>query len=115
MRMKILATLGLFALGAVAGHGTPASVPVSASAAGPQMTSIGPMTFGPSGGCLRPIPQAATIYALELGDKASSGGKARGRSTQSIRRSRRCSAPTPRSRRHRPGRSIRARRTRTSR
>jgi hypothetical protein len=73
MRMKILATLGLFALGAVAGHGTPASVPVSASAAGPQMTSIGSMTFGPTGVLFAADTQAATIYALELGDKASGG------------------------------------------
>src|ERR1044072_7618796 len=75
MRMKILATLGLFALGAVAGHGTPASVLVSASAEGPQMTSIGPLTFGPNGVLFAADTQAATIYALDLGDKASGGAQ----------------------------------------
>jgi hypothetical protein len=75
MRMKILATLGLFALVAVAGHGIPASVPVSASAAGPEMTSIGPMIFGPTGVLFAADTQAATIYALELGDKASGGAQ----------------------------------------
>jgi hypothetical protein len=34
------------------------------------MTSIGPLTFGPDGVLLAADTQAATIYALELGDNA---------------------------------------------
>ena len=37
------------------------------------MTAIGPMTFGPDGALFAADTQAATIYALELGDKANGG------------------------------------------
>ena len=37
------------------------------------MTSIGPLTFGPDGVLFAADTQAATIYALELGDKANGG------------------------------------------
>ena len=75
MRTKILGTLGSFgvlALALVAGR---SFVPVSlaASDTGPQMTSVGPLTFGPDAVLFAADPQAATIYALELGERASGG------------------------------------------
>jgi hypothetical protein len=73
MRTKILTTLGVVALAGVASYWTAAGVPVAAADAGPQMTSIGPLTFGPDGVLFAADTQAATIYALELGDKANGG------------------------------------------
>jgi hypothetical protein len=73
MRTKILTTLGVVALAGVASYWTAAGVPVAAADAGPQMTSIGPLTFGPGGVLFAADTQAATIYALELGDKANGG------------------------------------------
>jgi hypothetical protein len=73
MRTKILTTLGVVALAGVASYWTAAGVPVSAADAGPQMASIGPLTFGPDGVLFAADTQAATIYALELGDKAAGG------------------------------------------
>jgi hypothetical protein len=72
MRTKILATLGILALALAAGHSPVAPVAVTAAAA-PPMASIGPMAFGPDGVLFAADPQAATIYALELGDKANGG------------------------------------------
>jgi hypothetical protein len=73
MRTKILTTLGVVALAGVASYWTAAGVPVAAADAGPQLTSIGPLTFGPDGVLFAADTQAATIYALELGDKANGG------------------------------------------
>jgi hypothetical protein len=73
MRTKILTTLGIVALAGVASYWTAAGVPVAAADAGPQMTSIGPLTFGPDGVLFAADAQAATIYALDLGDKANGG------------------------------------------
>ena len=73
MRTKILTTLGVLALAGAASYWTAAGVPVSAADVGPQMSSIGPLTFGPDGVLFAADTQAATIYALELGDKASGG------------------------------------------
>ena len=73
MRTKILTTLGVVALAGVASYWTAAGVPVAAADGGPQMTSIGSLTFGPDGVLFAADTQAATIYALELGDKASGG------------------------------------------
>jgi hypothetical protein len=73
MRTKILTTLGVMALAGVASYWTAAGVPVAAADAGPQMTAIGPMTFGPDGVLFAADTQAATIYALELADKANGG------------------------------------------
>jgi hypothetical protein len=67
---KILATFGVFALALAAGHSGPA---VLAADVGPQLTSIGPLTFGADGVLFAADAQSATIYALELGDKASGG------------------------------------------
>jgi hypothetical protein len=73
MRNKMLATLGLLAVIAAAGYRHAAVVPVAAAEGGPQLTSIGPMTFGPNGVLFAADTQAATIYALELDAKASGG------------------------------------------
>ena len=73
MRTRMLATLGLLALTAAASQWTAATVPVAAAAEGPQMTSIGPLAFGPDGVLFAADTQSATIYALELGDKAAGG------------------------------------------
>ena len=73
MRNKVLATLGFLAVAAAASYWTPAATPVAAADGGPQLTSIGPLTFGPDGVLFAADTQAATIYALELGDKASGG------------------------------------------
>lgn len=75
MRTKFLTTLGVLALAGAAGYWTAAGVPVSAADVGPQMSSIGPMTFGPDGVLFTADTQAATIYALELGDKANGGAQ----------------------------------------
>ncbi len=75
MRTKILTTLGVVALAGVASYWMAAGVPVAAADAGPQMTSIGPLTFGPDGVLFAADTQAATIYALELGDKANGGAQ----------------------------------------
>jgi hypothetical protein len=75
MRTKILTTLGILALALalVAGRLALAPVTVAAADTGPQMTSIGPLAFGPDGVLFAADAQAATIYALELGDRASGG------------------------------------------
>ncbi len=73
MRTKILTTLGVLALAGAASYWTAAGVTVSAADVGPQMSSIGPLTFGPDGVLFAADTQAATIYALELGDKANGG------------------------------------------
>ena len=73
MRTKILTTLGVLALAGAASYWTAAGVTVSAADVGPQMSSIGPLTFGPDGVLFAADTQAATIYALELGGKANGG------------------------------------------
>jgi hypothetical protein len=45
----------------------------AAAAAGPALQSIGPLTFGPDGVLFAADRTAATIYALELGDRAGGG------------------------------------------
>jgi hypothetical protein len=68
---KVLATFGALALALAAGHSGPPAL--AAADVGPQMTSIGPLTFGADGVLFAADTQAATIYALELGDKAAGG------------------------------------------
>ena len=73
MRKRILTTAGIVAIAGAAAYWGTAGVPVSAADAGPQMTSIGSLTFAPDGVLFAADTQAATIYALELGDKANGG------------------------------------------
>jgi hypothetical protein len=74
MRNRILATLGVLTLAAVFSLSTRAGDPVVAAAAGPQMTSIGALTFGPDGVLFAADPRAATIYALEIGAAGGAEG-----------------------------------------
>lgn len=73
MRTKILAICGSLALVAAIGYWQSVTAPVTAAVAGPDLTSIGPLTFGPNEVLFAADPQGATIYALELGDHASGG------------------------------------------
>ena len=73
MRTKILATVGILVLAASASQWNAATVPVAAADGGPQMTSIGTLAFGANEVLFAADTQSATIYALELGDKASGG------------------------------------------
>jgi hypothetical protein len=59
----------VFAVVAMAGR-TPAAAPADAA---PALSSIGPLTFGPDGTLFAADTQAATIYALDLGSRASGG------------------------------------------
>ena len=72
MRTRILTALAVLAL-ALSAPWTYGPAVAGAADAGPQMTSIGPLTFGPDGVLFAADAPAATIYALELGDKASGG------------------------------------------
>ena len=83
MRMKILTAVAVLALALVAVHRILAPLPVGAADVGPQMTSIGPLTFGPEGVLFAADVQSATIFALELGDKAA-GGAAGAQSVEAI-------------------------------
>ena len=73
MRTKILAALGgvVVAVGAVSWSVAP--VPMKAADATPQMTSIGPLTFGPDAVLFAADNQAASIHAIDLGAAASGG------------------------------------------
>jgi hypothetical protein len=73
MRTKILTIGGVLALVAGVAYFASLSTPVAARVAGPEMASIGPLTFGPDGVLFAADVQSATIYALELGDRASGG------------------------------------------
>src|SRR5262245_30167772 len=73
MRKEVGATLGIVGVAGVASYWVAGGGAVAAADAGPQMTSIGPLTFGPDGVLFAADTQAATIYALELGDKANGG------------------------------------------
>ena len=83
MRMKILTAVAVLALALVAAHRILAPLPVGAADVGPQMTSIGPLTFGPEGVLFAADAQSATIFALELADKAA-GGAAGAQSVEAI-------------------------------
>jgi hypothetical protein len=73
MRTKILATVGVIGVALAAGRFALTPVPVAAADAGPQMTAIGPLTFGPDGVLFAADTPSATVYALDLGAAASGG------------------------------------------
>jgi hypothetical protein len=73
MRTKILAICCVVALAVASGHWSDLSTPVNAAASSPALSSIGPMTFGPDDVLFAADPQAATIYAFDLGEQASIG------------------------------------------
>lgn len=83
MRTRILGILGVLVVAGMASQWTAGTVPVAAAQGGPQLTSIGPLTFGPDGVLFAADTQSATIYALELGDQAA-GGAAGAQSVDAI-------------------------------
>jgi hypothetical protein len=67
--VKIAAVFAFVALTAYA----PAVAPRVAAATGPQLQSIGPLSFGPNGVLYAADSLAGKIYALDLGAQASGG------------------------------------------
>ena len=67
--VKIAAVLAFVALTAYA----PTGAPTTAAAAGPQLQSIGPLTFGPNGVMYAADSLGGKIYALDLGAQANGG------------------------------------------
>jgi hypothetical protein len=53
--------------------GTPTAAPPAAPSAAPAFESIGPLTFAPDGVLFAADTQAATIYAIDLGNAATGG------------------------------------------
>ncbi len=68
MKMLAITSAILIALTASAAGAAPATADV-----GPVLQSIGPLTFGPGGILLAADNKGAKIFAIELGDQASSG------------------------------------------
>jgi hypothetical protein len=62
----------VLAFAAVAAY-APVAPPVAAAATGPQLRSIGPLSFGPNNVLYAGDSVASTIYALELGAQANGG------------------------------------------
>ena len=89
-------TLAMAAVGFVAARSTttpPAPAPQTPATA---LQSIGPLTFGPDGVLFAADTQAATIYALELGEQANGGAPGTKDVAEHRPEDRRdCSAPTP--------------------
>jgi hypothetical protein len=52
---------------------TPTAAPTAAAAAGPELQSLGPLTFGPNGVMYAADSLAGKIYALDLGAQANGG------------------------------------------
>ena len=72
--VKIAAVLAFVALAAYAPSvATIPAIPGTAQAAGPQLQSIGPLSFGPGGVMYAADSLAGKIYALDLGAQASGG------------------------------------------
>ncbi len=73
MRTTLCSVFALLAFVAVASY-APDGVPTTVAAAtGPQLRSLGPLSFGPDGVMYAADSAAATIYALDLGAQAAGG------------------------------------------
>ena len=72
MRNRMIQFAAVLALVAVSAYG-PATARVGAVETSPSWSSIGPLTFAPDGTLYAADPQAATIFALDLGASASGG------------------------------------------
>src|SRR6187399_3203422 len=57
----------------LAAASTPTATRLVPTAVAPSLSSIGPLAFGPTGVLYAADPQAATIFALDLGAQASGG------------------------------------------
>jgi hypothetical protein len=73
MRTRLIQIAALLALVAVTAYGPATARVVGAGETAASLSSIGPMTFGPDGTLYAADPQAATIYALDLGASANGG------------------------------------------
>lgn len=73
MRLRLITVLGVVALAVTTSGWTPSAAPAVPADSGPQMTSVGPLTFGPDGTLFAADTQSATIYALDLGKLAAGG------------------------------------------
>src|SRR5689334_4804256 len=77
MRVRSLGALLLTAGIAASISGTPAArVTVAGADAGARLTAIGPLAFGPGDVLFAADPQAAAIYAFDLGKGSAAPGAA---------------------------------------
>ena len=72
MRSRFARFAAVLGFGVIIGY-APAVQPVITAASGPQLQSIGPLTFGPDGTLYAADSAAATIYAINVGQNG--GGK----------------------------------------
>src|SRR6266542_4322155 len=73
MRTRLIQIAALLALVAVTAYGPATARVAGAGDTAPALSSIGPLTFSPDGILYAADPQAATIYALDLGAAANGG------------------------------------------
>jgi hypothetical protein len=71
MTIKTGLKLGMLLALVVATASVPVAARLATPAAGPALTSIGPLAFGPNGVLFAADRQAATIFAIDLGAQAS--------------------------------------------
>jgi len=73
MRNRLIQIAALLALVAATAYGPATARLAGAGETAASLSSIGPLTFGPDGTLYAADPQAATIYALDLGASANGG------------------------------------------
>ncbi len=73
MRNRLIQFAAVLALVAVSAYGPATARVAGAVETSPSWSSIGPLTFAPDGTLYAADPQAATIFALDLGASASGG------------------------------------------
>ena len=73
MRTTVLRIFGVAAFVALTVYASPVAPPVVAAVSGPQLQSLGPLSFGPDGTMFAGDSAAGTVYALDLGAQASGG------------------------------------------
>jgi len=73
MRNRLIPIAALLALVAVTAYGPATARLAGAVETAPSLSSIGPLAFGPDGMLYAADPQAASIFALDLGAQASGG------------------------------------------
>src|SRR5271170_5162909 len=72
MRARLIQLASVLALVAVTAYGPAAAGLAGAVETGTSLSSIGPLAFGPDGTLYAADPQAAAIFALDLGERAGS-------------------------------------------
>jgi hypothetical protein len=73
MRTRLIQLAAVLALVAMTAYGPATAGLAGAVETSPSLSSIGPLTFAPDGTLYAADPQAATIFALDLGTQASGG------------------------------------------